>query len=473
MMNKLFLFTGVTMLLFLVGCGTVGSVFLGYAISISSNLICNEVQDVPILGDFCKDIIDVILGIPQGTIEIRNENGQWITLTSDAMQFKLLENSGKQQVMVYKKIPAGKYNQIRIDVEFVKIITMNKTYTTVIPNKYITIDTNIIVDENGKSITELNIDLAKSLHMTTKDDIIFAPVIDVNSKRNINVNILDANKKLINVNGGVLLDKKRVGMDIKGQMRQDFVLNTDQKLAIKNNQIVQIDSNPRNIETKTTKESEVSTNYEKNAVQQEITQPKEQQTVIPEIKTQDNLNINNKEPVLKINTYQTDVLGIAGAPITIIEWGDFQCPFCGRFYRDTMPQIKQQYINTGKVRFTFKHYPLNFHSNAQKAAEATECAKEHGRFWEMHNKLFDNQKALTISDLKKYATELGLNEDQFDECLDTNKYAQKIADDMIEGEKIGVSGTPAFSINGKLVSGALPFSSFKEAIDDQLQDEAE
>jgi len=162
------------------------------------------------------------------------------------------------------------------------------------------------------------------------------------------------------------------------------------------------------------------------------------------------------------------VKGDKNAPITIIEFSDFQCPFCGKFYRETLPSIENDYIKTGKVKLVFRDFPLGFHQYAQKASEAAECAKEQNKFWEMHNKLFENQQALTIEDLRKYAADLGLNLQQYNNCLDTNKFAAEVQKDLADGEANGISGTPAFLINGQLLSGALPYSEFKAVIESIL-----
>ncbi|MBI3032942.1 DsbA family protein [Candidatus Woesearchaeota archaeon] len=165
--------------------------------------------------------------------------------------------------------------------------------------------------------------------------------------------------------------------------------------------------------------------------------------------------------------------GAKDAKITMIEWSDFQCPFCGKFYTDTLSQIQKDYIDTGKVKLVFKHFPLSFHENAQKAAESAECAGEQNKekFWAMHDKMFENQEALTVVDLKKYAKELGLKEDKFNDCLGTSKYAQKVADDMQQGQKAGISGTPGFTINGVLISGAQPYENFKKVFEQILSGE--
>jgi protein-disulfide isomerase len=160
--------------------------------------------------------------------------------------------------------------------------------------------------------------------------------------------------------------------------------------------------------------------------------------------------------------------GPADAPVTIIEFSDFQCPYCARFVTQTLPQIKQEY--EGKIRFVFRDFPLSqLHENAEKAAEASECADDQGKFWEYHDKLFNSQSALDVASLKSYASQLGLDTGAFDQCLDSDKYAQEVQKDLQDGDSYGVTGTPAFFVNGLLVVGAQPFATFKAAIDAALQ----
>jgi len=159
------------------------------------------------------------------------------------------------------------------------------------------------------------------------------------------------------------------------------------------------------------------------------------------------------------------VLGDKDAPVTIVEFSDYECPFCGRFWSETLPKIKEQYIRTGKVKLVYRDFPLPIHSNAQKAAEAAECADDQGQFWVYHDKLFENQRALGMANLKGYAKDLGLDTEAFDDCLDSGKHADEVKADLEDGADGGVSGTPAFFINGVPVSGAQPFEEFQRIID--------
>lgn len=158
--------------------------------------------------------------------------------------------------------------------------------------------------------------------------------------------------------------------------------------------------------------------------------------------------------------------GPKDAPVTIIEFSDFQCPYCGGA-EATLKQLEEHYA--GKLRIVFRDFPLPMHKDAPKAAEAAACANEQGRFWEMHDKLFGNQGALKIADLKKRAMDLGLEAAQFDTCLDSGKYAAEWKRDMDEGTRHGVSGTPAFFINGRMLTGAQPYENFAQVIDEELE----
>ncbi|WP_163870607.1 DsbA family protein [Myxococcus eversor] len=157
--------------------------------------------------------------------------------------------------------------------------------------------------------------------------------------------------------------------------------------------------------------------------------------------------------------------GPATAKVTIVEWSDFECPFCSRA-GPTLAQIKKDYPKD--VRVVFRHQPLPFHANAKLAAEASEAAHEQGRFWEFHDKLFANQKALDRASLEKYAQELGLNTAKFKAALDSGKFKAKVEADSAAGSAVGASGTPTFFVNGRELVGAQPFDSFKRLIDEEI-----
>jgi protein-disulfide isomerase len=161
------------------------------------------------------------------------------------------------------------------------------------------------------------------------------------------------------------------------------------------------------------------------------------------------------------------VKGPKDAKVTIVMWSDFQCPFCSRV-EPTITQLLREYPKD--VRVAFKQLPLPFHNNAHIAAEASLAAHEQGKFWEMHEKLFQNQQALDRASLEKYAGELGLNVKRFAQALDSGKWKAKVDAELAEGNKIGANGTPAFFINGRSLSGAQPIDRFKAVIDAQLKE---
>jgi protein-disulfide isomerase len=172
-------------------------------------------------------------------------------------------------------------------------------------------------------------------------------------------------------------------------------------------------------------------------------------------------------------------LGKANAPVTLIEFTDYQCPFCKRHFDQTFSQIKEQYVDTGKVKYVVRDFPLSFHQNASKASEATECADDQKKFWEMHDVIFQKQSewssATDAADIfKRYAAESGLNTGSFNDCLESGKYDAEVKKDFTDGSAAGISGTPGFLLIGKngkgeQISGAQPFASFQAAFDRYLQ----
>ncbi len=171
---------------------------------------------------------------------------------------------------------------------------------------------------------------------------------------------------------------------------------------------------------------------------------------------------------VKVSADDDDFLGDVNAPVTIIEFSDYECPFCARFYSDALQQIKEKYVETGKVKFVYRDFPLNFHANAQKAAEAAECAGDQGKYFEMHDMLFESGVTGGVGSFKQYASNMGLNTNEFNECLDSGKYYDEVQKDMRDGSAAGVRGTPATFVNGILVSGAQPFSVFEQIIEAEL-----
>jgi predicted DsbA family dithiol-disulfide isomerase len=158
--------------------------------------------------------------------------------------------------------------------------------------------------------------------------------------------------------------------------------------------------------------------------------------------------------------------GDAKAPVTIVEFSDFECPYCGRA-EESIKKVLAAY--PAKVRLVYRDYPLPGHTRAQKASEAALCAGDQGKYWEMHEKLFANQRALEVDQLKQHAKDLSLDGDRFGKCLDSGEKAKLVEASKKAGDEAGVTGTPAFFINGRPLSGAQPFEKFKEVIDHELR----
>lgn len=171
-------------------------------------------------------------------------------------------------------------------------------------------------------------------------------------------------------------------------------------------------------------------------------------------------------------------LGNKKSKLVLVEFSEFQCPYCAKYFMTTFNRLKAEYIDTGKVGYVFKDFPLDFHLQAQKASEAAHCAYDQGKYWEMHDKLFRNQNKLLVPDLKNYAKELRLNSDEFNSCLDSGKHAKLVRDNFNQGQVIGVRGTPSFilgkltpsgTVEGVLMRGAIPFNAFTAAIESELR----
>ena len=225
------------------------------------------------------------------------------------------------------------------------------------------------------------------------------------------------------------------------------------------------------------------------SLQQEITQLKEGQKAIQQelqeikqlLKQQQRVAAPAPaQPALPTTLGTTGILvkGDPKAPITIVEFTDMQCPFCRRYAENTLSKIDEEYIKTGKVRYIVEDFPLeSIHPNAFRAAEATHCAGEQNRAWDMHDRLLANQQKLTKEDLAADASALGLDTAKFQACLESDRYAADIRKEVAAAQSAGVNGTPTFFLgvaDGKpdrmkpqrMLSGALEFSAFKGVIDD-------
>ena len=185
---------------------------------------------------------------------------------------------------------------------------------------------------------------------------------------------------------------------------------------------------------------------------------------------------------LKISADNDPIIGNSNALITIIEFSDFQCPFCAKFHIQTLPKIMEEYIKDGKVKLVFRDFPIqSIHSNALLASAAAECANEQGKFKEMHDKLFENQNEWNSKNtdnviilFNQYSLEMEIEEEKFDSCLRNGKYVKEIQKDLEDGRAYGISGTPGFFIGNDEIGfielkGAHPFENFKGIIETQLK----
>jgi protein-disulfide isomerase len=176
------------------------------------------------------------------------------------------------------------------------------------------------------------------------------------------------------------------------------------------------------------------------------------------------------------------VLGNKNAEVIVVEFSDYQCPFCRRFYLNTIKQLKKDYIDTGKVAFVYRDFPLEFHPMAQKTAEAAQCAGEQGKYYEYHDKVFEEQAKMgqgtipySIDDLKRWANEIGLDMQKFNDCLNNEKYKDEVQKDFYDGIVANVEGTPTIFIGkrgkpAKKIVGALPYEVIKAAIEQTLKE---
>ncbi len=166
------------------------------------------------------------------------------------------------------------------------------------------------------------------------------------------------------------------------------------------------------------------------------------------------------------------VLGDQNAPVTIVEYSDFQCPFCAKFFKETESTLREKYIKTGKVKFIYRNFAF-LGQESLWAANAARCAGEQGKFWQYHDYLYSNQSAenqgaFNMDNLKSFAAALGIDKEKFNACLDAEKYTDLIQKETKAGGEAGVQGTPANFINGTLYPGALPAATFTQIIDNEL-----
>jgi protein-disulfide isomerase len=182
-----------------------------------------------------------------------------------------------------------------------------------------------------------------------------------------------------------------------------------------------------------------------------------------------------------VSTVGAQTQGDAQAKVVVVEFSDYQCPFCGRYANETYSRIIDDYVKTGKVKYVLRNFPLEpIHPLARKAAEAAECAGDQGKYWEMHERLFRNQRALSAKEMLGHAAVVGLDQARFQQCFDSGKFSGKVKADIDDGQKLNVRGTPTFffgypdgkdpaKVNAmKLLSGAQPLSAFTEILENLL-----
>jgi protein-disulfide isomerase len=169
-------------------------------------------------------------------------------------------------------------------------------------------------------------------------------------------------------------------------------------------------------------------------------------------------------------------LGDANARVTIIEFGDYQCPYCRQFWRETFPRLKKEYIDTGKVRFIYRDYPQPVHPEAMLSAIAAECADDQGKYYEFHDKIFREQDRrgrdvvrYRAPELKRWASDITLDTTAFNACLDEERHKDEVSKDYKDLEGLGLEGTPIFFVNGRVLVGAHPFATFQKVIEDFLK----
>ena len=170
-------------------------------------------------------------------------------------------------------------------------------------------------------------------------------------------------------------------------------------------------------------------------------------------------------------------LGDPKAPVTIIEFGDYQCPFCRQFWRETFPRLKKEYIDTGKVRFVYRDFPQSApHPEAMISAIAAECAGDQDKYFEYHDKIFREQDRrgrdvvrYRAAELKRWAVDLKLDTAAFDECLDSERHKDEVSKDYNDMQGLGFDGTPIFFVNGRVLAGAHPFGTFQKVIEELLK----
>jgi predicted DsbA family dithiol-disulfide isomerase len=186
---------------------------------------------------------------------------------------------------------------------------------------------------------------------------------------------------------------------------------------------------------------------------------------LAELRLKNSVRVLLEPPRFAVDAGRGPSHGPAGAPVTVVEFSDFQCPYCATLM-PSLKRLEEQYGDS--VRIVFRHFPLPMHKDAFKAAEAAACADEQGRFWEMHDKLFANQQSLQTADLKALARGVGLDPEAFGRCLDAGRGRERVQEDVANGSAYGISGTPTVFVNGRLLGGAVPYELLAKVIQDEM-----
>ncbi len=219
------------------------------------------------------------------------------------------------------------------------------------------------------------------------------------------------------------------------------------------------------------------------ALKEEVTTLRKELDEVLSLAQIKSLIAQNRPLNISISVEGAPSIGVETAKLTIVEFSDFQCPYCGRHVTDTYPSLKTQYVETGLMKYVFRDFPLANHKMAPKAAEAAHCAGEQDKFWEMHDEMFANQRALQPDQLSTYAGKVGVDDTAaFQECLDSGRFAAQIETGMQDGAKLRVTGTPSFGIGYteddgrsvrvvKVIRGAVPLVQFQQTIDELLEGE--
>jgi protein-disulfide isomerase len=205
----------------------------------------------------------------------------------------------------------------------------------------------------------------------------------------------------------------------------------------------------------------------KNDIKKQLTNQKQHMAVntyLDGLRKGADVKLNIERPSINVSVDDDPSQGSTTAPVTLIEFSEFQCPFCKRT-RPTLKKVMETYA--GKIRYVFRDFPLSFHKEARGAALSANCAHEQKKYWEFNEKLFENQDKLGKALYDQTAKDLGLDIAAFDKCVTANK-TDEIDKDQSDGMDVGVTGTPAYFINGKFLSGAQPFAAFQEIIDEEL-----